>query len=216
MNCRGMALILGLLLLAALSSLALASMNDMVMQRRMTANSSHQAQALTSADRAAAAARAWLDSRADIEREAGCSADCLLPPAIHGPGELPQHPEFESLAWWQAQAVRAGTHPETSESLGPALDYPEASWWIMEELRYLPLPDTARAPAAAGVGYYRIYARGTGPSPGSAAVTESIVARPWEGEFEPLEYPRGASEGSFCRQFEPTVPCGMQAWRLRR
>ena len=216
MNCRGMALILGLLLLAGLSALALASMNDMVTQRRMTANSSHQAQALNTAGLAAAAARAWLDSRTDVERESGCSADCLLPPAIHGPGELPQHPEFEGLSWWQAQAVRTGFHPETKESLGPALDYPDESWWIIQELHYSPLPDTAATPVAAGIGYYRIYARGTGPSPGSIAVTESIVARPWEGAFEPLEYPRGPSEGRFCRQFEPNVPCGMQAWRLRR
>jgi hypothetical protein len=68
----------------------------------------------------------------------------------------------------------------------------------------------------AGVGYYRILARGTGGSPGSLAVIESIVARPWGGEYQPALYPAAQPPGLFCRQFDPAIPCGTLAWRQRR
>jgi Tfp pilus assembly protein PilX len=213
---RGIALLMGLVLLAAISLLALMTVNGMLLQRRMSANFEASNRALGNAMRAATAARAWLNSRPDIERENGCLSGCLLPPAIRSPGELPLHPEFESAAWWRLNAVAAGSHPETGEPLDPEATETIVPRWVIEELHYATLPAAASGSSVAGVGYYRILARSSGEGPGSLAVTESIVARPWDGDYEPLPYPPHAPPSDFCRQFDIAVPCGMQAWRRRR
>jgi Tfp pilus assembly protein PilX len=213
---RGIALLMGLVLLAAVSLLALMAANSMVLQRRMSANFGAQSIALAQAARATAAARAWLESRADVEREPGCLTHCLLPRAIHGPGELPRHPEFESAAWWRVNGLPAGIHPESGESLTPNATEDNPPFWIIEELRYEPRPATSTGATFAGIGYYRIFARGHGGSATSLAFTETIVARPWDGEYDPLPYPVTGPTGEFCGQFDPSTPCGTQSWRQRR
>ena len=71
-----------------------------------------------------------------------------------------------------------------------------------------------------GVGYYRILARGTGMHPTSISVTESIVARPWGGDYLLSQYPPVSGPDTFCVQFEPDLEaqldCGQLAWRQRR
>jgi len=205
---------MGLVLLAAVSLIALMATNGMVLQRRMSANFAERVRALGEATQAEAAARAWLDSRSDMQREAGCVADCVLPAAIRGPGELPRNPEFETAAWWQSNGIPAGTNPETGEVLDADVIGDDAPIWMIEEIHYDALPAPAAEPLVTGVGYYRIYARGG--SGGSVAVTEAIIAHPWDGAFEPLPYPSSEPTGFFCRQFTPEIPCGMQAWRQRR
>jgi Tfp pilus assembly protein PilX len=213
---RGIALLMGLVLLAAISLLAVMAVNGMLLQRRMSGNFSVGSAALADATRATVAAQAWLNSRADIERETGCLDTCLLPVAIRGPGELPPHPEFESMAWWRAHATAVGTHPATNEPLRPGATDAEPPRWVIEELHYVPITAPATEPLIEGIGYYRIFARGGGRGPASLAVTESIVARPWEGQIEPLPYPPDEPPGTFCRQFDAALPCGVQAWRQRR
>jgi len=211
-----MALLMGLVLLAAISLMALMAANGTVLQRRMSANFEASSKALGDAARATAAARAWLDSRSDFERQRGCLSNCILPAAIQGTGELPRYPEFESAAWWMVNAVAAGTHPETGDAVdlpAPEADPPR---WIIEELRYVPLDESVSGDQAVGVGYYRILARSSGGRAGGLAITESIVARPWDGDYEPLPYPSDTPPGAFCRQFDQRVACGMQAWRQRR
>jgi len=212
---RGIALLMGLVLLAAVSLLAVMAANGMLLQRRMSANFGDGSRALARATRGIEAARSWLNSRAEFEREAGCIDPCILPVAIYGPGQLPRNPEFESAGWWQTHGVATGHHPETGEPL--TAGEPEATppRWIIEELRYEPAPAAANA-TLAGVGYYRILARATGGSPGSLAVTESIIARPWGEDVEPAPFPADGPVTAFCRQFDPVVPCGTLAWRKRR
>ena len=216
MRVRGIALLMGLVLLAAISLLALTAANGMLLQRQISGNFSAGSNALADATRAKTAALAWLNSRADSERETGCARDCTLPVAIRSAGELPRHPEFESAAWWQTNATAAGTHPATGELLEEGVAETRPPRWVIEELRYGPNPEPSAEPLVDGLAYYRIFARGSGVSPGSLAVIEAIVARPWEGEFEPLPYPPIESPGVFCDQFEAVLPCGMQAWRQRR
>lgn len=215
MKARGIALLMGLVLLAAVSLLAVMAANGMLLQRRMSANFGANGSALAQATRAVEAARAWLDSRADFEREAGCINDCLLPAAIYGFGQLPRHPEFESAAWWQTHAFATGHHPESGEPLIAGIAETRPPRWLIEELRYEPATATTAA-TVGGVGYYRILARGSGGSPGSLAVTESIIARPWDGQFEPAPFPADVPVGVFCSQFDPAIPCGTLAWRQRR
>jgi len=207
---------MGLVLLAAVSLLALMATNGMVLQRHMSANYAERSRALANATRAAAAAASWLYSRPDFERESGCSTDCQLPTAVHAAGQLPRNPEFESTAWWASNANAAGSHPETGEALYPQAPEPSSPRWLIEELAYQPLSESGNEQEVAGIGYYRVLARGQGRSPGSVVVTESILARPWDGEFTVLPYPPGPERESFCRQFPPSLACGTQGWRQRR
>lgn len=216
MKSRGIALLLGLLLLAAISLLATMAANGMLLQRRMAANHEDRALALENANRATAAARSWLDSRADVEREAGCLADCLLPPAVHAAGELPADLEFESAAWWRLNGILAGTHPETGDAAGSVVQPPEAALWLMEEIHFEPFDQPVAEPVVGGIGYYRIFGRGGGKQAGSVAVTEAIVARPWQGAYRAAEFPPQAIAPPFCRQFDAAVPCGTLAWRQRK
>ena len=186
MNARGVALIMGLILLAAISLLALTSARGMVLQHRMAGNLDENLEALHNASIAAADARSWLESRADVERETGCPADCLLPVAIRNAGELPARPEFESAAWWRANGYLAGADPESGDSLGYGSGGVEPARWIMEE------------------------------RPGSVAVSETILARPWDGEYDPAPYPATDPPGGFCSQFGESVACGTLAWRQRK
>jgi Tfp pilus assembly protein PilX len=213
---RGIALLMGLVLLAAISLVALLAANGAALQQRMAANFGVSTRTLGHATRATAAARDWLYSRPDFERENGCLSDCLLPAAIHNVGQLPRDPEFESAAWWRSNAVAAGSHPETGEPLATGSAEVDPPRWLIEEVHYRSLAGGSVEAAVAGVGYYRILAWSSGNTPGSLAVTESIVARPWDGEIEPLSYPSDLPSGTFCRQFDPTLACGVQAWRRRR
>jgi Tfp pilus assembly protein PilX len=215
-NARGVVLIMGLILLAAISLLALASARGMVLQHRMAGNLAENAEALHNATLAASDARAWLESRADFERDAGCIADCLLPVAIRNAGELPPNPEFESAAWWRVNGLPAGVHPGTGDDLGYRSGGVEPARWIIEEIRYEPLDPELPDLSVAGTGYYRILARGSGNRHSSVAVSEAILARPWDGDYDPAPYPATEAPGSFCRQFGAPVACGTLAWRQRK
>lgn len=216
MKARGIALLMGLVLLAAVSLLALMAANGMVLQQHMAANFGDKARALARATRATAAARDWLYSRSNSEREHGCVSGCYLPAGIHRPGQLPRNPEFESDHWWQSNAVAAGNDPGSGEPLVPESIEPSPPTWLMEELFFVRTEPSGTEPPGTGVGYYRIIARGQGSRPGSAVVSESIVARPWGSELEPLPYPNQGSPTAFCRQFDRAIDCGTQAWRQRR
>ncbi|NNJ64760.1 MAG: hypothetical protein HKP16_04285 [Xanthomonadales bacterium] len=212
----GMALLTGLVLLAAVSVLALAAANGSLLQRRQAANFAEERLAAENAAIAEAQARAWLVSRADVERQAGCVSDCLLPPAIHGTGTLPAEPEFESAAWWRDHGIRAGAHPESGAPIGETGTGGEPARWLIEEIHFEAVEPAAEPPAFAGLGWYRILSRGSGRHPARIAVSEAIVARPWEGDYTPADYPPPAGAADFCAQFAPAVTCGTQAWRRRR
>lgn len=212
----GAALLLGLVLLAAVSLLALTAANGMVLQRRMAANFNGDRHALDNAAIADASARAWLLSRADSERERGCQIGCVLPVAIYGPGQLPAEPEFESAVWWRAHGSLAGAHPESGLQFGPGGGGAEPARWLIEEIRYVPADASFAGDGPGGIGYYRILARGSGLHRGSVAVTETVVARPWEGDYAPSALPPLQPLRQFCGQFDATVDCGTLAWRQRR
>ena len=221
MNTRGMALITGLLLLAAISLLALVGASGMILQRHMASNFKHDASALQNAELAQAEGRAWLFSRANHEREPNCATECLLPTAIHPAQQLPALVEFESPAWWQLNAIEAGMDPATGLAVSDyAFDHSSAPRWIIEELHFQPLELEPPLNTTQGVGYYRIFGRGSGGGSHSFAVTEAIVARPWGDSFVPQAYPATEDGVRFCEQLDevarPLLDCGTQAWRQRR
>jgi Tfp pilus assembly protein PilX len=213
---RGIALLAGLVLLAAVSLLALSAASGAVLQSNMAINYQENAIALQNASIAESYAMAWLNSRAVSERQSGCQTNCLLPIGIHNPGELPAHPEFESVEWWRANAFVTGYNAQTAETLISPDQGAEPARWIIEEIHYLATGDTWDKNRAEGLGYYRILSRATGRNPGSVAVSELIAARPWEGVFQAGPFPPDGSARAFCKQFETQYDCGRVAWRQRR
>jgi Tfp pilus assembly protein PilX len=216
LNSRGIALFTGLVLLAALSLLALTAASGTVLQRTMAANFQENSMALQNASIAASYARAWLNSRPVNERESGCRDNCVLPVGIRSSGELPARPEFESAAWWRSNAWAVGYNPETDETATTPDDGAESARWIIEEIQYETTGDMRGDYLAEGVAYYRIFGRGTGLNTRSVAVTEAIVARPWDGDFQAGSYPPDRPFGAFCGQFENRYDCGSLSWRQRR
>jgi hypothetical protein len=215
-NQNGIALLTGLVFLAALSLLALAASNGMVLQRHQAANFEEKTLAAENAAIAEAQARSWILSRPDVERQKGCISDCLLPVAIGQPGDFGTNPEFESEAWWQINGIQAGLHPESGEAVGVASSGREAARWIVEEIHFQPAAGMDNQPAFGGLGWYRVLSRGAGRQAGSITVTEAIVARPWEGEFALASFPAESSSATFCSQFSEDFPCGTVAWRRRK
>lgn len=216
MNSRGIALLTGLVLLAAISLLAISAASGTVLQRSMAINYEESAQALQNASVAASHALAWLNSRADIERESDCLSNCLLPTGIVGPGSLPAQPEFESAEWWRDNAIAAGYNPATANSIGTPDQGVEPARWVIEEIHYQLAGNSNTQALVEGQGYYRILGRGTGRNTRSVAVIESIAARPWQGEILPGTYPPIGPGRVFCEQFEDSVDCGRLSWRQLR
>jgi len=213
---RGIALLAGLVLLAAVSLLALSAASGTVLQRNMAINYQENALALQNASIAESHAMAWLNSRAVIERQSSCQTNCLLPVGIRNPGELPAHPEFESAEWWRNNAFTAGYNLQTAETLVTPDQGAEPARWIIEEIHYLATGDTRDENKAEGLGYYRVLSRGTGRNSRSVAVTELIAARPWDGDFQAGPYPPDGPNRVFCRQFVARYDCGRLSWRQRR
>ena len=214
MNQRGMAMVAGLVLLTAVSLLAVTAANSMNLQRHQIANLEDALLAQNNARLAESWARAWLFSRKDVERQSGCLTGCLLPVAVHSAGELPGQPQLLGPGWWRSAGVAPATEPESGTAVAGAGVTRGSGFWLMEELHYEQIPPPESGPDVLGIGYYRIYSRGAGVNSRSHIVTESILARPWEGDYEEASFPPSGQPGAFCRQFSPETPCGTLAWRI--
>lgn len=210
MTQKGVALVTGLLILAAVSLIAITAAGSMTLQRKQAANYQDKSVAMANAELAGSWAKAWLYSRLDIDRQPSCTQNCLLPVAVHLPGELPEGLENHSLQWWRDMAVDAGRNPASGEQ---HLEARTGSFWAMEEIHFLEHEETDELSNPSGVGFYRVYSYGAGKHPRSTVVTESIVARPWQGAYSPLDFPPGQPLATFCRQFPPELACGTVAWR---
>jgi len=218
---KGIALLAGLVLLASISLLALMAASGMIMQKHMASNFRQDMKALENSGIATSYASSWLYSRAKHERDAACSTNCILPVAIRSAHEIPTAAEYESAAWWRDNGIEAGTNPSTGIKIVSYEDSgSEPPRWIIEELHYQSLAESGFEDGTEGLVYYRILGRGAGLHPSSIAVTESIVARPWGGDYELNAFPPGHEPADFCAQFEdPAIPpfnCGRLAWRQRR
>lgn len=212
----GMALVAGLVLLAALTALALLSANGMAVQRLQAANHEDRERARQNALHAERAAMAWINSRPDYERQTGCMSDCLLPAAVLPPGTLPDNFAFESTAWWRSHGHESGVHPLTGKSFDPGTGVTEPPRWLIEEVHYRTEKVAGAAAEADAVGYYRVISRASGKRSGSIAVTELILARPWEGNYKAPPYPPERQAPGICEQFSKDSPCGVLSWRQIR
>jgi len=207
-----MALLTGLVLMVAVSLLAVTAAGNMTLQQHQAANFSDRQLAFARADRARSWALAWLFSRPNEDREAACDTDCFLPPAIHQDVQVPDRPELMLHSWWLGNGVAAGAHPVDAGGGIQFTTRDEAALWLVEEIHYAARPDTA--PGIEGVAYYRVFARGAADD--SVVVSESIVARPWGEAVTELAFPPTGPLSGFCAAIAEAVPCGQLAWRQRR
>jgi Tfp pilus assembly protein PilX len=216
---RGIALIVGLLLMASMVLLALAVATGMLLEKRMAGNFADGQLALQRAELAGQWADYWLESRASNPLDPDCTENCGPTPPFYAVGQLPAFPEHEDLTWWRAQGAVAGVDPLSGEQrMDYTLTGTEQPLWLIEELHLAPIEGLSTEPEEAEpqLGYYRVLARGSGRFPGSIAVTETILARPWAEEFLPALYPPPPGGPWFCDQVPETVPCGRVGSRRRR
>lgn len=216
MKNRGIALVAGLVLLAAISLLALSAASGTTLQRSMAINQEESARAMRNAAIAGSFALAWLNNRADVERESGCVNHCLLPTGIGQPGDIPDQVEIESAAWWRSHAVEAGYNPVIDEYDFSPAGGAEPARWLIEEIHYEPTGDRRGDTTAEGLGYYRILGRGSGRDARNVAVIEAIAARPWDSGFQPSVYPPDGPASGYCEQVAGRYDCGRLSWRRLR
>jgi len=209
-----MALLLGLLLMAALSLLALAASSDSVLQARMAENLQHSERSAISANSALAWAEDWLLALEGDVRPPPCSAPCPPGAVIQAVNSYPLTPESSTPEWWEAHGHPDGHDPVSGEQLAQKSGAQGAPGrWIVEEVWYEGAPGDASGRPA--ISYYRVIARGAG-SGAYAAVTESIIARPWGDAAWADAFPAGIGEPRFCNRQAPETPCGRLAWRQRQ
>jgi Tfp pilus assembly protein PilX len=201
---KGVALLAGLVLMTAISLLALVASNSMILQRSMASNFSDTQRAHQAAEAAISRGEALLLAIPHTSRSPRCQSNCYISPqgdVIYEQSELPAYPEHEDSAWWQDHAQ--------------VVD--ESSRFLIEEIHYDATASehaAVEAPLLDGIGFYRILGRGVGRGKTTVVVNESILARPWldGNQSEP-----GSGEASeFCANFASWFDCGSLSWRQRR
>lgn len=218
---QGVTLLTGLVLMAAISLLALAATSSMILQLRMASNFQDSRLALQNSAMAVIQGEDFLFSVGQDGRLPDCQARCfnpLLSSIIHQALDVPAFPEYEDESWWRSRAVDAATDPLTGKrnETTPATGA-ETPRFLIEEVYFDPLKGesiAADAPPVNGIGYYRILGRGSGQDAAAVVVSESIIARPWAADALPGSASSDPSE--FCADFRPWYDCGRKAWRQRR
>lgn len=211
---RGIALIAGLMLMASMVMLSLAVATGVLLEHRMAGNFGDGQLALGRAQLAQQWGEHWLYSQAVNPLNPECESDCGVA-LIYPQGTLPAAPELLNSEWWSLNAWKAGIEPVTGLV---HLDYTFPGTgdplWLIEELRIEPLEPLIEDPEPT-MGYYRVLAHGSGRLPGSIAITESIIARPWIDSLEPSPLPPSAGTW-FCETVTTDFACGRMSWRRRR
>jgi Tfp pilus assembly protein PilX len=203
----GMALLLCLLFLAALTLLGLAAASETVMQDRLAGNLQETGQARQSALAGQHWAEEWLLGYPEVA-PLPCNQPCAGL-VIHASGTLPAKPETENPAWWSANGMEAGLDPVSGERLA-TLSIASAAppVWIIEALHEETLASDAGNETQA---WYRILARGSGHAGKGVAVVESIITRPWR----PTPVTSTVTLGP-CPGFDSSYGCERVAWRTLR
>jgi Tfp pilus assembly protein PilX len=218
---HGVTLLTGLVLLAAISLLALVATSSMVLQLRMADNFEDSRLALQNSAMAVTLGEDFLYSLGQDGRIPDCQARCFNSPLstiIHEPTDLPAFPENEAESWWRSVGAIAGVAPLSDVPIGSSgVPDAEPPRFLIEEVHFDPTtgaPVNADAPLLDGIGYYRILGRGSGRDATTIAVSESIIARPWKADS--LPGPGNGDVTAFCADYRPWYDCGRMAWRQRR
>ena len=204
-----MVLLFCLLILTALTLLGLSAAADTRLQNQLTTNLQEQEHANQSAQAALSWAEHWL-----LELPGPPPASCTGPCGglyVHAAGNLPPHPEYEELAWWQTHGYEAGIDPLSKDRLATlASGSIHPAMWVIELVHEVP-PDDGSLHLQS---WYRLLARGTGRTGRGISVIESIVVRPWI--YDDSVDPTPADPISVCDGFEADTGCGRVSWRELR
>jgi Tfp pilus assembly protein PilX len=217
----GVALLAGLLMMAAISLLALTATSSMIMQQRMAGNFADDQHAFKAALFAVSQGEHFVLNLDHGNRQTSCLENCFSAPLgniIHPGNGLPANPEFEDVDWWNTSGTVADIDPVTGDDTDNLWDFSsETPRFLIQELYFDDLSTTTPgegAPTIEGIAYYRILGRGQGLGPAAVAVTEAIVARPW---LNPdLLNPDDQIGDDLCADFESWYHCGRMSWRQRR
>ena len=216
-----MALLLGLVMLTAISLLALVATSSMILQQRMAGNFSDSQSARQAAAWAVAQGEAYLFGVGQDQRAGGCTARCFLPPAngvIRQPEDLPPFPEQQDLGWWTSWARSAvevtGVTSTNETPVGHWSFGAEAPRYLISETHFRLAGEIApptEAPAIDGIAYYKILGIGFGRNASLQAVDEAIVARPWLGGNASGSEPESGQD--YCAAYRAWYHCGRMSWR---
>lgn len=206
----GMVLLFCLIFLTALTLLGLSASADTVLQNKLAANLQESEHAKQSALATLSWAEHWLlelDGPAPESCDEAC--DGLY---VHARGDLPPHPEFESLSWWMDHGQEAGIDPLTGHRItNISADSFNRPVWVIEAVHAIP-------PAENGTDdlqvWYRILARGTGQTSTGISVIESMIVRSWTTNRSTVLTETGTS--GRCPGSDPTAKCQRVSWRELR
>jgi hypothetical protein len=211
---KGAVLILCLLLLAALSMLALAAASDQILQARITVNTITSSNIEASSDAGLSWGESWLFGLGGKLIPDNCETACGRSEVIKTDGFYPLGSDI-SGDWWSKNAYSAGIDPVTGATLNSELAQLHAgSSWIVEEI-YQSSLQLADVPPT-DIGYYRILTRGRADPGSMFSITESIVARPWGDDSWQNAFPDQPGSVGFCQNINVQIPCGRLAWRKVR
>jgi type IV pilus assembly protein PilX len=159
---QGMVLIIGLIFLMVLTIIGIAAMTSTALTEKMTQNFRDASSAFEAAEAALGDGEYWVQRQGAIPSPV---ASCTTPPCVwtyNSFGSFWQQPD----SWWQANAV-----PFSSTLSGVSLQ----PSYVIEQYSFVPYELSPDA-LSTGHGYYfyRVTARGSGPTSTSHAVVQSI------------------------------------------
>jgi Tfp pilus assembly protein PilX len=206
----GMALLLCLIFLMALTLIGLSASSDTILQNKLAGNLQESERAKQSALLALSWAEQWLLAL-DGDPPEICTAPCdgLY---LHAAGDLSPHPESESFSWWMDQGHEAGINPLTGDRIATiSSDSIYTPVWIIEVVQTIPPTEGTNPDLQV---WYRVLARGSGRTDSAVSVIESSVVRSWPAvtDTEPPETETPPS----CFRLELPIKCGRYAWRELR
>lgn len=203
----GMALLICLIFLTALTLLGLSASADAILQKKLAAN----LQETERSRQAALSTLSWVEHWL-LEFDGLAPSSCTEPCEgfhLHGPGNLPPRPEFENLSWWLDHGHEAGIDPLngnriTAVSAGSI--YPPA--WIIETIHSIPASEDGSTQLQV---WYRILARGSGRTNAAVSVMESTLVRSW-----PSTASTDTPGANTCPGSGESAKCGRVSWRELR
>lgn len=205
----GMVLLLCLIFLTALTLLGLTASADAILQNKLSANLQEAERARQSALTALSWAESWVLGLDNTAPEI-CTDPCSSV-RIHAQGTMPVHPEYENLSWWLQYGHEAGVDPITGTRTAPVTnDNIDPPIWVIELAHTLPPAEDGSTDLQT---WYRILARGSGPSNTVVSVVESTIVRSWPSpdDTETTTRPSGLCPGA-----DPVSTCGRLGWRELR
>ena len=206
----GMALLICLIFLTALTLLGLSASADAILQKKLAANLQETERARQSALSTLSWAEHWL-----LEQDGIAPDSCTEPCSgfhIHGPGDLPPKPEFEDLSWWLDHGHEAGVNPVNGDRIttvsAGSIDPP---LWTIEAIHSSPASEDGSTKLQT---WYRLLARGSGRTNAAVSVIESTLVRSWPSndDIDSTDTP-GANT---CPGSGESAKCGRVSWRELR